>query len=134
MKVFGLVLLFIIRLRFPWSQSIADVIRKRYADKALKNVKKFERLDHQVRKCQLDIEFLNTCHKYNVIPNFLRFRVTIKTLKDSHSYSRCQRLLLNEEIRYKKRHLRQCWNVIVWNRNYNINCHSLISCMCYHCF
>ena len=98
MKVFGLVLLFIIRLRFPWSQSIADVIRKRYADKALKNVKKFERLDHQVRKCQLDIEFLNTCHKYNVIPNFLQFRVTNKTLKDSKSYSRCQGLLLNEEI------------------------------------
>ena len=98
MKVFGLVFLFIIRLRFPRSQSIADVIRKRYGDKALKNVRKFERLDYQVRECQLDIEFLNTCHKYNVILNFLRFRVTNKTLKDSLSYSRCQQLLLNEEI------------------------------------
>ena len=107
MKVFGLVFLFIIRLRFPRSQSIADVIRKRYFDKAFKNVRKFERLDYQVRKCQLDIEFLNTCHKYNVIPNFLRFRVTNKTLKDSLSYSRCQQLLLNEEIRCKKRRLRQ---------------------------
>ena len=104
MKVFGLVFLFIIRLRFPRSQSIADAIRKRYGDKALKNVRKFERLDYQVRKCQLDIEFLNTCHKYIVIPNFLRFRVTNKTLKD---YSRCQQLLLNEEIRCKKRSLRQ---------------------------
>ena len=98
MKVFGLVFLFIIRLRFPRSQSIADIIRKRYGNRALKNVRKFERLDYQVRKCQLDIEFLNTCHKYNVIPNFLRFRVTNKTLKDSQSYSRCQQLLLNEEI------------------------------------
>ena len=74
MKVFGLVFLFIIHLCFPRSQSIADVIRKRYSDKPLKNVRKFERLDYQVRKCQLDIEFLNTCHKYNVIPNFLQFR------------------------------------------------------------
>ena len=89
------------------SQSIADVIRKRYSDKALKNVRKFERLDYQVRKCQLGIEFSSTCHEYNVIPNFLRFRVTNKTLKDSLSYSRCQQLLLNEEIRYKKRRLRQ---------------------------
>ena len=105
MKVFGLVFLFIIRLHFLRSQSIADAIRKRYGDKALKNVKKFERLDYQVRKCQLDIEFLNTCHKYNVIPNFLRFHVTNKTLKDSLTYSRCQQLLLNEKIRCKKRHL-----------------------------
>ena len=107
LKGFGLVLLFIICLRFPRSPSIADVIRKRYSDKALKNVRKFERLDYQVRKCQLDIEFLNTCHKYNVIPNFLRFHVTNKTLKDSLTYSRCQQLLLNEEIRCKKRRLRQ---------------------------
>ena len=88
MKVFGLVFLFIIRLCFPRSQSISDVIRKRYSDKPLKNVRKFARLDYQVRKCQLDIEFLNTCHKYNVIPNFLLFRITNKTLKDSLSYSR----------------------------------------------
>ena len=32
-------------------------------------------------------------------------RVTNKTLKDSQSYSRCQQLLLNEEIRCKKRRL-----------------------------
>ena len=115
MKVFGLVFLFIIRLHFLRSQSIADAIRKRYGDKALKNVKKFERLDYQVRKCQLDIEFLNTCHKYNVIPNFLRFHVTNKTLKDSLTYSRCQQLLLNEEIRCKKRHLT---SINVWIRSY----------------
>ena len=101
MKVFGLAFLFIIRLRFQRSQSIADVTRKRYGDRALKNVRKFERLDYQVRKCQLDIEFLNTCHKYNVIPNFIQFRVTNKTLKDSLTYPRCQQLLLSEEIRFK---------------------------------
>ena len=101
-KVSGLVFLFIIRLRFPRSQSIADVIRKRYGDKVLKNVKKFERLDYQVRKCQLDIEFVNICHKCNVIPNFLRFHVIYKTLKDSQSYSRSQQLLLNEEIRCER--------------------------------
>ena len=63
MKVFGLVFLFIIRFRFPRSQSIADFIRKKHCDKALKNVRKFERLDYQVIKCQLDIKFLSTCHK-----------------------------------------------------------------------
>ena len=87
------------------SQSITDGIRKTYGDKALKNIRKFERLDYQVRKCQLDVEFLYTCHKYIVIPNFIRFRVTNKTLKDSQTSSKCQQLLFNEEIRCKKRPL-----------------------------
>ena len=98
MKVFGLVLLFIIYLRFPRSQSIADVIRKRHIDRALKNLRKFERIDYQYRKYQLDIEFLNTCYKYSVTPNVLRFYITYNTLKDSLTYSRCQQLLLSEEI------------------------------------
>ena len=50
MKVIGLVFLFTVRLRFPRSQSIADVIRKRYGDRVLKDVIKFERLDYQARK------------------------------------------------------------------------------------
>ena len=33
-------------------------------------------------KSQLDIELLKACHKYNVIPNFLQYRATNKTLKD----------------------------------------------------
>ena len=94
-KVCGLVFLFITPLCFPRSQSIADVIKKSYGDRGLNNVGKFERLDYQIRKCQVDIEFLNTCHKCNVIPNFLQFRVTNKTLKDSLTYSRCQQLLLS---------------------------------------
>ena len=45
--------------------------------------------------------------KYNVIPNFLRFRVTNKTLKDSLTYSRCQQLLSSDENQCKKRCLCQ---------------------------
>ena len=63
--------------------------------------------DFHVRKYQLDIEFLNTCHKCNVIRHFLRFHITNKTLTDSAAYSSCEQLLLNEEIRCKKRLLHQ---------------------------
>ena len=66
---FGLLFLHIIRLHFLRSQSIADVIRKRYSDRVLKNVRKFEKLDYQVRKRQRNIEFLITCHfKLSKIP------------------------------------------------------------------
>ena len=95
---FGLVFLFIIHLRFLRNRPIAYVIRKRYGDTVLRNVRKFERFNYQVIEYQLDIEFLSICLKYNVIPKFLRFRVTNKTLKDSSVYSRCQQLLLSEEI------------------------------------
>ena len=81
-KVFALVFLFIICLHFLRSQSIAGVIRKRYGDRALKNVRKFERLDYEVKQCQLDIVFWNACYKFSVIPNFLQFCVANKTLKD----------------------------------------------------
>ena len=102
-KVFGLRFLFLVLLHFPKIQFIADVIRKRFGGEILKDVRKFERLDYQVKQCQLDVEFLYTCHKYNIIPNFLRFHVTNKTLKDSLAYSTCQQLLLSEKNRCKKR-------------------------------
>ena len=66
MKVFGLAFLFIIRLRSH--RSLMSLEKGDRGDRALKNVRKFGRLDYQVRKCQLDIEFLNTCYKYNAIP------------------------------------------------------------------
>ena len=65
MKVFGLAFLFIIRLRSH--RSLMSLEKGDRGDRALKNVRKFERLDYQVRKCQLDIEFLNTCYKYSAI-------------------------------------------------------------------
>ena len=50
---------------------------------------------------------MNTCHKCNAIPNFLPLCVTNKTSKDSLTCCECQQLLLNEEIRCKKRRLCQ---------------------------
>ena len=96
------------------------------------NVRKSERLDYQVRKRQLDSEFLNACLKYNAILNFLRFRVINKTLKDLLTYSRCQQLLLSEEIRCKKRHLSQ---LLEYDRiKQELQYLPLILCMCHHCF
>ena len=95
MKVFGLVRLFKIGSRFPRSHFIADNIRKRYSIGILKNVRKFVRLDCQVRNYQLQIEFFNIVHNYKAISNFLRFRVTNETLKESVAYFRRQKLLLS---------------------------------------
>ena len=79
-KVIGLIFLFIIRLLFLKSYSIPDIIRKRYGDKVLKDVRKLEKTDLKLRKCQLDLDFLNLCRDNNVIPNFLNFRMANKNL------------------------------------------------------
>ena len=106
-KVFTLVCLFIIRLRFPPKSSVANVIRGRYGDATLKILRKFEKIDFKRRKCLLDINFLETCKDANVAPQFVQFRSSIKNLKKSVTYSDCQKLLLDEELKQKQKKLEE---------------------------
>ena len=52
------VFLFFIRLRFPKSKSISDILHRRAGQSALKRIRKFEKLDYRLRKAELDLEFL----------------------------------------------------------------------------
>ena len=58
MRVAVIVFLFLIRLRFPKSKSISDIIRGRYSQSTFKRIRKFEKLDYRLRKAELDLEFL----------------------------------------------------------------------------
>ena len=106
MRVAAIVFLFLIRLRFPKSKSISDILRRRYSQSTLKRIRKFEKLDYRLRKAELDLEFLLRCRDSNVIPNFLNFRVSSHYLKASLTYRQCQLKLLQEEIRHKKSDIR----------------------------
>ena len=64
------VFLFFIRLRFPKSKSISDILHRRDGQSALKRIRKFEKLDYRLRKAELDLEFLLRGKDSNVIPNF----------------------------------------------------------------
>ena len=50
---------------------------------------------------QLDLEYLQTCKKNNVILKFLRFKLANRQLSSSHAYIIFQKRLLNEEISNK---------------------------------
>ena len=100
--VISLVFIFLTRLRFPSKPSIAEVLRKRYGDRILKLVRKFEKTDIKHKKTLLDLQFLKICEDHNVIPKFLRFKVANATLCTSLTYKRCQKKLLREEIYNKK--------------------------------
>ena len=59
--------MFLTRLRFPSKLSIAEVLRKRYGERILKLVRKFEKTDIKNKKALLDIQFLKICEDHNVM-------------------------------------------------------------------
>ena len=102
LKVISLVFLFMIRIRFPADKSTAYILRSRYVNTLVKEVRKFEKIDYKLRKCKLDVVFLETCLENKIIPKFLNFRVSNLHLKTSRAYYSCQMKLLREEISVKK--------------------------------
>ena len=91
-----------IRTRFPAGKSIAYILRPRYGKTLVKEIRKFEKIGYKLRKCMLDIIFLETCLENKIIPKFLNFRVSNLHLKTSRAYHYCQMKLLREEISVKK--------------------------------
>ena len=88
------------------SKSLSQIIRRRYGDKIIKRLRKFEKIDYRLRKAELDLEFLVKCRDNNVIPKFLNFRLANRSLGFSLTYAHCQSNLLLEEIRLKKSNVR----------------------------
>ena len=102
LTVISLVLLFMIRIRFPANKSIAYILRSRYGNTLVKEVRRFEKIDYKLRKCVLDIVFLETRLENKIIPKSLHFRLSNLHLKTSRAYHFCQMKLLREEISVKK--------------------------------
>ena len=81
MIVAAIIFLFLIRLQFPKSKSISEILRRRYGQSILKILRTFEKLNYLIRKAELDLEFLLRCRDSNVIPNFLTFKLVVSLLK-----------------------------------------------------
>ena len=60
-----------------------------------------------MRKCKLDLEFLNLCVESNIIPKFIQFRVANKELLNSVAYRKCLNKPFQKEIIKEKRRHRQ---------------------------
>ena len=101
MRVATLVFLFLARTRFPKTESIPSIIRRRYGDKVLREVRQFQKSDYKLRKVQLDLDILCICKHSDVIPKFFNFRLANKKLPDSLTYKICQRNLSITEINLK---------------------------------
>ena len=93
-KVIFLALLFLVRQWFLVNKSIACVLQSRYGNTVVKDIRKFKKPDFAIRKCKLDLLFLEACLENQVIPKFLNFRVSNLHLKTLHAYHACQLKLL----------------------------------------
>ena len=94
MRVAVLVLLFLAKIQTPRNESTASIVRKRYSGEILKAIHKCEKVNHKLRKVKLDINFLIKCQRGNVIPNFHKFRLPNKDLRNSVTYIKYQQNLL----------------------------------------
>ena len=81
LKVISFDLLLLVRLRFQVNKSTAYVLRSTYWNTVVKDIRKFEKTDFALRKCKLDLLFLEACLENQVIPKLLNFHVLIYTLK-----------------------------------------------------
>ena len=108
-RIFAYVLLFAVKCRFPANKSVAEIIRRRYDKDTLTKIRRLEKLDYTLRKCDLDIEFLQICLENNLVPKFVKFKVTNNALKTSKAYKDCQLKLLKQELS-NKRSLRRTKN------------------------
>ena len=81
MRVSAIVFLFLIRLRFPKSKSISDILPGRYGQSTLKRKRHLR--DYCLRKGELDLAFLLRYRDSSGITNFLNFCTSSQSLKTS---------------------------------------------------
>ena len=98
--IIAIVLLFIIRCRFPKSRSLTGVIRSRYDNHVLKIIRKYEKYDYKICKLSVDIEFLNNCLNHDLCPPFLKYKMSSKRLQTSDKYKISQRVFIPQETTF----------------------------------
>ena len=121
LRITTLVFLFIAPIRFAASDSLADVLIKRYGRDLVQEVRALEKLDLKHKKTILDLDFLTSCRKNSVFPKFLQFKVANKQLRASKAYISCQKRLLNQEINNKQKVVKLLQQKVIEVKN-SLNC------------
>ena len=85
LRAFTIVLLIIIRCRFPKLKSFSEIIRFRYGNHVLKLITKYEKHNYWLRKTHLGIAFLNSCLDNDLVSTLLRYKLSSKRLQNSES-------------------------------------------------
>ena len=103
----SLVLLLIIKLRFPKGKSIHRVIQERYGRPLLTLFRRCELFDLKIRKTECDIEFLKVCQENNLTPKFVNFKLYKKNIRSTCHFRQFQNKLINNELSEKEKNLKK---------------------------
>ena len=79
--------MFVVRTRFPVKHFFVNVLRECYGKNLVKNNRTFEKYDFKYKEAIVDLDVLLICEEKNIIPKFLKFKVTNRQLKFSISIS-----------------------------------------------
>ena len=132
-KIFAitLVLLFILRIRYPKGTAISWIIRNRYNYEALQVFRKLERNDLKLRKTEAHINFLKNCVHYEVFPKFVQFRVTSHGFRSTSNYRKCQLDILRHELSNQEKKYQ---DLISQNQAVAQDLRNIVSFLDYRCF
>ena len=99
-------IIFLIKVRFPPKKGFTNVLHSRYGLESLKHYRKLEKLDFKCKKTLLDLDFLGTCKRYEIIPKFLKFKVYNRSFTTTFAYKSFQFRMLDFEIKRKQKYLK----------------------------
>lgn len=83
MFVWTLVLLFILKIRYPRNQPISNTIKNKYGEPGLKCFRNLENIWRKRDKLVCDIKYLEWCYVYETIPKFLKIKLYRRLLENS---------------------------------------------------
>ena len=99
---YALVLLFLLKLRFPAHKSLNTIILERYGRTGLQSVRSLEKVDYKLMKATEDLSFLRCCQNNGLAPKFLRFKLYSSNIRNNADYQRYQGKLLRQEAQLKE--------------------------------
>ena len=82
-------------------KSLSSIIRCRYGNHVLKVIQRYQKLDNRMKKCDLEIKFLNTCQNNDLCPTYIQYKISLMRLQNSNAYRQSQRLFIPEELTFK---------------------------------
>ena len=110
------ILKFILALRFPINESIASITKRRYGEDILRAFRLLEKTIQKYNKSIADIDFLTKCKEADLVPVFLRFKLSNYRLKRSSEVMKARRKLLDKEIRDKNKRIERLSKIVTEQR------------------
>ena len=111
---------------FPINEhNYLQFIRQNYGSFACDSVFHYGKTQLKIAKVRLDLKFLKTCHREQLTPTFVRFRVPVSHQQYKSSFSKCQLDIIKLEIRSNKKKLSRLYRHTKRIKDYvtnNIDC------------